>query len=505
MLDRSSSAGCSSRSNACSAPDKASAEVLTSPYTAACDRVWSRLEPTLDRLLSRHAARRGPIAVAVSGGPDSTALLILMARWIRERGGAADCRAGDGLHVLHVDHGLRVAAQAEAAHVRALSHRLGVPCTILRWTGAKPLTGLQSAAREARWSLLRDACRSLGAVALVLAHHRDDQAETVLHRVDRGTGPDGLAAMAERSDREGLAVIRPLLNIPKQDLVDLCEEAEVSVSDDPSNRDRRFARTELRDLAGHLAESGLTPDRLVRLSAAMAGARDAMDRVFSEWAAQHVTLSSGGSIDIPLIAFRAMPYMAAQRALVGLLQVAGGCIYPPSEKAVTQMWRWLGEDGGGNGGGMASGRARTLGGCRIEVGPGNTVTICREWQAIRHQLDLLPGRSGLWDGRFAIENKGKLPVRISRLGERGMALWRRSGGCEQESGLQGRIRGGARLALPMVRGLDGPVAAPHLQSMIGGDRSTGESGFSVRFLPKVVPAWLISAPVFNGRDALHSL
>jgi tRNA(Ile)-lysidine synthase len=130
------------------------------------------------------------LVLAVSGGPDSTALMVLAARWRKRHRGAPK------LIAVTVDHGLRPEARREAADVKRLAARLGVAHRVLRWTGAKPTTGLQEKAREARYRLIAAAATRTRAACVLTAHTIDDQAETVLIRLTRASGLTGLAGMA---------------------------------------------------------------------------------------------------------------------------------------------------------------------------------------------------------------------------------------------------------------------------------------------------------------------
>ncbi len=226
------------------------------------------------------------LILAVSGGPDSTALLMLAARWVKR------LKRGPKLLAITIDHGLRAEAAREAAAVKSLARRLGVAHRTLRWSGAKPKTGLQEAARAARYRLLAEAAASAGFAHILTAHTLDDQAETVLFRLARGSGLSGLAGMASAlplpvgADRIGF-LLRPLLHIPKVRLVATLRAAGIVYSDDPSNRDPRFTRTRLRTLMPDLAREGLSAHGLSRFAArmrranatiefAVAAARDAL-------------------------------------------------------------------------------------------------------------------------------------------------------------------------------------------------------------------------------------
>jgi len=216
------------------------------------------------------------LVLAVSGGPDSTALMLLAARWRRA------LKRGPKLIAVTVDHGLRPSSAAEARAVKRLAHSLGVPHRTLRWQGRKPKTGLQQNARAARYRLLASAARSAKAAHVLTAHTLDDQAETVLIRMSRGSGLTGLGAMSKASplpqDETGdIALIRPLLDIPKARLVATLARAGVAFAEDPSNRDPRFTRARMRGVMPALAGEGLDARRLALLARRMRRAEAAIE------------------------------------------------------------------------------------------------------------------------------------------------------------------------------------------------------------------------------------
>lgn len=211
------------------------------------------------------------LVLAVSGGPDSLALMWLAARWRRA------LKKGPRLVAVTVNHGLRKEAAREARDVRQLAKALDVEHRTLRWQGEKPKTGLPSAARDARYRLLARAARSCGASHIFTAHTRDDQAETVIMRLSRGSGIAGLAAMARQSDRDGVVLARPFLDVPKSRLIATLEKAGVPFADDPTNHDPRFMRPRLRALMPALAAEGADARGLVRLAARLARANAALD------------------------------------------------------------------------------------------------------------------------------------------------------------------------------------------------------------------------------------
>lgn len=207
-----------------------------------------------------------PAAIlAVSGGPDSTALMVLAARWRRT------LKRGPKLTAITIDHGLRPEAAREAAAVHRLARKLGIAHRTVRWTGRKPKTGVQQAAREARYHLLAQAARKAGARHVFTGHTRDDQAETVLMRLLRGSGLPGLTGMGSQvrlphQNGDVIWLMRPFLQIPKARLVATLEHAGIPYAQDPGNSDPRFTRSRLRGVMAALGAEGLTTDRLVRLA-----------------------------------------------------------------------------------------------------------------------------------------------------------------------------------------------------------------------------------------------
>jgi tRNA(Ile)-lysidine synthase len=212
------------------------------------------------------------VVLAVSGGPDSTALMVLAARW------RAALERGPKLTAVTVDHGLRPESAKEAKAVAALARKLKVAHRTLRWTGKKPSSGLQEAARAARYKLLAQAAKEARAPVVVTAHTLDDQAETVLIRLTRGSGLTGLAGMRRSrpmpEGRGALTLVRPLLSVAKSRLIATLRAETIPFAQDPSNSDPRFTRARLRGMMPKLAEEGLDTRRLALLATRLARAEE---------------------------------------------------------------------------------------------------------------------------------------------------------------------------------------------------------------------------------------
>lgn len=227
------------------------------------------------------------LAVAVSGGPDSLALLWLAAAAFPGR------TAG-----LTVDHGLRAGSAAEAAGVAALCAGIGVPHATLLWAGPKPAANLQAAARAARYALMGDWCAANGVGILMTAHHLDDQAETLLLRLARGSGSGGLAGVRRlRVLQPGVMLVRPLLGVRRTALAAIVAAAGWDAVDDPANHDPRHDRTAARAVLA--ATPWLAPTRLAAAAAHLGNAEAALawaaDRA---WAGGALVTEAGVRLDV---------------------------------------------------------------------------------------------------------------------------------------------------------------------------------------------------------------
>ena len=254
------------------------------------------------------------LILAISGGPDSTTLLVLAARW------RASLKSGPKLVAVTVDHRLRPESAREAEAVARLARKLDVAHRTLRWDARKPATGLQAAARDARYRLLADAARQAGARHILTAHTRDDQAETVLIRLTRGSGLAGLAGMARIAplpgcDDKEFKLVRPLLELPKARLTATLKAARIGFADDPSNRDPRFARVRIRDLMPALAQEGLSAQRLALLARRLARANASIER-FADIAFSDLLQTRGpGPLVFDAAGFLQLPEEIALRVL----------------------------------------------------------------------------------------------------------------------------------------------------------------------------------------------
>jgi len=324
-------------------------------------------------------------ALAVSGGPDSMALAYCASRWAREHNFSAIA--------FIVDHGLRPESSAEAEETRKRLTVLGLQSEILRWDHAPVVTRLHASARKARYGLLTEACRRHSLIHLMLAHQREDQAETILMRLAKGSGIDGLAGMRDQSVMDDVLLLRPLLNIPKERLVATCRAAKIDFIEDASNSSDKFARGRLRKVMPLLAEEGLTLDRLIDLGNRAHDAKEALEYYTQVFLREASDRNAAGVIHMKMEKLQQLPRAIATRALTLALQDVHKADYAPEYASLTQLLQALLA-----GGEMAP---RTLHGCLFSQTP-KQITIMREFAAITEAPRIRPGESVVWDRRWHV-------------------------------------------------------------------------------------------------------
>jgi tRNA(Ile)-lysidine synthase len=383
-----------------------------------------------ERLFAPLAGARG-LVLAVSGGADSTALMALVARW----------RGRPPALVACVDHGLRPEAAAEAQLVAANAERLGLPWRILTAPKRTQPGNLQDWARRARYALLADAARDAGFDTIVTAHHRDDQAETFLLRLARGSGVYGLGSMPDVSDLEGLLLARPLLGVAPAELAEIVAESGLPTIADPSNDDRRFERVRMRGLLPELAKHGLTAERLAETAARMQRAATALDFYARKLLSERFAVDSFGVVAGPASAVSEAPEEVALRALALLVAAAGGAEHTPPLHSLEALH-------GALAGAAGAGWKRTLHGVELTLHAGR-LTARREWgRAGPAALAAPAGASLVWDRRFRISVPLGGGLAIGPLGRAKRRLW--SSGAERATlaVLPGLFRDGELVAAP---------------------------------------------------------
>ncbi|HEY1720696.1 MAG TPA: tRNA lysidine(34) synthetase TilS [Magnetospirillaceae bacterium] len=397
-----------------------------------------------DAVFERLMAPLGPfeqkpkLALAVSGGADSLALTILAARWAVARQGI--------VLALTVDHGLRPEAAAEARQVGRWLAARRVKHKVLTWDGPKPATGLQAAARNARYRLLLDHCEGAGILHLLLAHHQGDQAETVLLRLAGRSGMDGLAAIARVTTTASVRLLRPLLNLPKAALEETLREQGQSWVEDPSNRNQAFARVRMREAMPSLAEAGVTADALAGLAGEARDLRMAFDDGAATLLAEAATVSAVGFVKLTTATLLCTQEVIGRRALDHVLRMVGGSIYPPRGDRLDRLWAEIRA-------GLK--QRRSLGGCLVAPGR-DALLIQREPAAMAEAIPCQAGEVIHWDGRFKTRLAGQGRGKVGALTQRGWLA------IKGELGRQ-TLPASVFSTMPaLFDGRDNPVAVPHL-------------------------------------------
>ncbi|MCO6185108.1 tRNA lysidine(34) synthetase TilS [Rhizobium sp. L1K21] len=382
------------------------------------------------------------ILVAISGGSDSTGLLVALSKTLQMR------PAGFELCAATVDHGLRPGSLDEAMAVHGLCESLGIPHDVLCWKGDKPETGLMAAAREARYRLLEGAACRLGCDLIMTGHTLDDQIETVAMRGARSEVGRGLSGMAEDTLLNGrMWMFRPFLSIRRAAIRDFLREERVSWIDDPSNDNTRFERVRVRQEP----VVGVDPSQIVSAGAAR--------RRLAGGAAEAIL--SAAQCPLPgyyTMAAKAVDNEAGWLALKTLISVAGGQHFLPACEQADALRSQLADGGDFR---------HTLSRCVVER-RGETLYLCRERRDLPH-LVLQAGEIAIWDGRFTIENLAPLPIEVTA------ALGRPAFDDGVFAGTPKRVAALIRQVLPFVEDADNdrfrltPYLAPFERFLTGFD------------------------------------
>ena len=330
----------------------------------------------IEALLSGQLPDR--LGVAVSGGGDSVALLAALVEFTKSN----DIE----LHVITVDHGLRAETKHEIALVTDLCARWELPHHVEFWTGWTGDGNLQAAARDARYTLIADWAYGNQISHVALGHTADDQAETFLMRLARGSGVDGLSAMSPRRLQYGITWVRPFLRVERSALRTYLRAAQINWREDPSNENRDFERIRVRDALTVLGSLGVQTATLADVAENMSRAREALDwQTFL--AAQDSAKLVYGAVAIERDKFRVLPEEIGRRLIVHAITWIGQISYPPRRDAVVQVMKAIRASTGA-----------TLEGCQVTV-ERNVIWVFRELNALQ---DVTCEVGDMWDDRWLV-------------------------------------------------------------------------------------------------------
>ncbi len=381
----------------------------------------------------------GPLGIALSGGGDSAALLALTVDWAS--------RQGRAIAAATVDHRLRPDARTEAEAAGRLAARLGVPHAILTWEEGPGPGNLMAQARDARIRLLSAWAQAHGLAAVLTGHTLDDQAETVLMRLARGSGVDGLAGIPAAQRHGDTLFLRPLLSQRRSDLRQVLCAKGLGWIEDPTNADPRFDRVRMRQALAVLAPLGIGAAGLAETAERLAGQRAVLESVAADLLATARRWGGAGEARLSLGLLCDAAPDTRFRALSDTLQRIGGGDYRPRQAALERMYQQIAASGAG-----------TLAGCCFQAKTGE-LAIWREPSAAAPAVS--QGAEVVWDGRWRLRFTGTWPrAVVGRLGERGLTAlaacpdW----GAPRAWAVAPR---GARAAAPAVFAEDELLAAPH--------------------------------------------
>ena len=266
--------------------------------------------------------------VAVSGGSDSLALVSIVKNLMQEN--------KYKFFFAIVDHNLRKNSAAEALSVKRLLSKYDINLTILK-NKKKIDKNIQKNAREIRYNLLEKFCKKKKAKSLIVAHHQDDQVETFLIRLSRGSGVEGLSSMNEITTlKQGTSLIRPLLDFKKNELISITKHTFNKFFKDPSNKNRKFLRTNIRELKKNLEKKGIDIEKIVRSIKNIASTKDAINFYVERSIKKYITFKGKLTI-LNLEKFRQEPKEIKFKIVNKIIKKTTNSYYPPRSKKVLNL------------------------------------------------------------------------------------------------------------------------------------------------------------------------
>jgi tRNA(Ile)-lysidine synthase len=378
------------------------------------------------------------LALGVSGGGDSVALMHLAAAWAKATG--IDPAS---IFVLTVDHGLRPEAAEEVAQVGAWARGLGFSQRVLTWAGGKPASGLQEKARNARRELMCGWCREHGIGDLLVGHTGDDQIETVGMRLVKASGTAGLGGMKDVGDGlYGVRICRPLLGEARESLRGWLRHRGQAWIEDPSNEDTSFERVQMRKaLAG---QDDAAAD-VARLADTALKGRAALDQAADLLLGDALQIHAAGWAELDLEVFASAPRSVGEHALSRALAALGGAAYPPNRQSLARIYGGLT---------AVTPSGGTLAGALIVAKSGKSALLGREERNILSQA-LTARQWQTWDHRFEIRSGWGARVRALAHG----ALDDFSGADRER--VKAAVPAAFRGSLMVLEYEDGQLAVPH--------------------------------------------
>ena len=348
------------------------------------------------------------IAIAVSGGVDSMVLMNLAKE--------SDFLNDKNVFILVVDHDLRAESKQEAKFVKNEAKKLGFPTRILKWKGSKPNKRIQEEARNKRYSLLINFCRENNINNLYLAHHLDDQIETFLFRMFRGSGLQGLTSFSRSYERNGLTLIRPLIDTPKSELISYAGRKKINWVEDPSNENQKYDRVKLRKVLPLIYKEGFDKKVFLKSIKKLRLANQALDQITKEFVLRYVAINKNISVFINQELFLTAPEDVQLRVLQNTIRIfSGERYYSPDYLKILNLMNWARNDNDIS--------AKTLGGTIFRKRKGGLIL----YKEVKKLNDIKPiklskSKYKAWDNRFLIKINKSVKGEISYLGNEGVKI-----------------------------------------------------------------------------------
>jgi tRNA(Ile)-lysidine synthase len=400
------------------------------------------------------------VAVAVSGGGDSMSLALLAHEWANSCGGS--------LVALTVDHGLRAESANEAAQVKNWLYNYNIPQITLKWRGPYPSSGLQAAARKARYQLMMDYCSQNEILHLLIGHHREDQAETVMIRNESNSGPHGLAGMASVRELPEIRLLRPLLDLSRSRLIHTLTNIGQSWIKDPSNENIKMARARLRLKGGFL-----THVEAMKISDINAKKRVSDENATSYLSARALRFHPEGFITLYRNVIRSEDNEVVERLLSRIIMSVAGRQYPPRSMKIRRLLDLIISNNNVKG--------YTLGGCRLLMKK-DLIYVFREESGVGPSIQLTAGVRLLWDNRFSVLLKKNQSI-ATNVGPLTALGWNKL--IKLNKNLKKiSIPYEARIVLPAIWGDDDLLAVPHIE-YYNSDIIGLSSELEIKWMPRV--------------------
>lgn len=387
----------------------------------------------------------GDIAIAVSGGADSMALTLLANEWAKKN----NCK----ITALTVNHAIRKESKSEAEQVSKWLQQKNIEHHILKWQGGNKTSNIQSNARDARYRLMTDFCKSNNIPNLLVAHNKEDQAENVLLRLMRGSGVDGLCGMKNKTNIGKIDIYRPLLNTAKAELRKFIKQQKQQWIEDPSNKDDKYARSRVRKFIESNDDSRLLINRLIDTAENITRSKSYIDEKIADDFAYVSQIMPEGYAILDADALCNLHIEAQYKILSKLIKNIGGSYYKPRfEKIITLHKNIL------------NGTDATLGGCNVfkskKKNDSGKIYITREVSSIPCPLDVKSNSEIIWDERFCcnIGNLGIDNLRVGALGKEGFAQI-----CKENPSLKKiKLPKQVIYSIPALKTLEKTLSAPHI-------------------------------------------